>query len=79
MLRTTLHLHTAFRIVPADSGVTNCVNADSVSGPHAQASNCWDTPDLGTIRPLDPCVIRDGTVLMQLPPLTVAAATFGLG
>jgi len=50
-----------------------------VTGPHPDAKNTFEQPDLVTCRPLHGITVQDGRAQVVLPPLSVAAVSFKTG
>lgn len=53
-------------------------SAEIVTGPNAQAGNTFEQPQLICSQPFTHVQITEGRALAELPPLSVAALTFGL-
>lgn len=61
----------------AGTPLKNLESAEIVTGPHAQAGNTFEQPQLVRCKTFTDVQIQDGKAITQLPPLSVAALTFG--
>ncbi len=67
------------RIVLADRPISDLCSGELLTGPHAQAANSFEQPDAVIAHPLDGVEIVEGQAVVCLPPLAMAAMTFGIG
>jgi alpha-L-arabinofuranosidase len=65
-------------ITPAGMRLKSIRSAEMVSGPSASACNTFDRPDAIRIQKLNNIELTDPTATIRLPPLSVAAITFGI-
>jgi len=63
----------------ADRDITGLDSAELLTGPDAKAANSFDAPDVVCSRAFDDVVIRNGRAQIELPPLSLLAATLNLG
>jgi alpha-L-arabinofuranosidase len=63
----------------ADRDITGLDSAELLTGPDAKAANSFDAPDVVCSRAFDDVVIRNGRAHIELPPLSLLAATLDLG
>lgn len=62
----------------ADRDLVSLESAEVVTGPHAQAANSFECPDVVRSRPFTEVRLSGGRATIELPPLCVAAMTFTL-
>jgi alpha-N-arabinofuranosidase len=62
----------------SDRPISNLTNGDLLTGPSAKSANSYEHPDLVRTVPISGVTIEDGKARVTLPPLSVAAMTFGL-
>ena len=68
----------AVSIEPADLRLSGLASAEILTGPGAKSENTWAEPDLLAARPLADVRVREGAARLELPPLSVAAASLRL-
>jgi alpha-N-arabinofuranosidase len=68
----------AVRVKLVDHPIVVLDSAELLTGPDAKAANSFEQPDVITSRPFADVKIGGGEVSLELPPLSVAAMTFGL-
>jgi alpha-N-arabinofuranosidase len=66
-------------ILPADVRLEALEEAEILTGPDAKAANDWDAPDRVVSRPFDGVALTSGGARVELPPLSLLAASFRLG
>jgi alpha-N-arabinofuranosidase len=67
---------TTIQIAAAGVQIKSVKSAELVTGPSAAASNTFDKPNTICNQKLSKIKLDDGTAVLQLPPLSVAAITF---
>jgi alpha-N-arabinofuranosidase len=67
------------RIALADGDITGLESAECLSGSDPKEANSFEEPDLLRAMACDPLVLRGGDAWLELPPLSVTAATLSLG
>ena len=65
-------------IAPAGVRLKSIQSAELVSGPSASACNTFDRPDTINTQKLSNIKLTDQSAIIQLPPLSVAAISFGM-
>jgi alpha-N-arabinofuranosidase len=65
-------------LVPAGIRLKSVLSSDLVTGPSASACNTFDQPDLIHNRKLSKIKLSDQKAIIQLPPLSIAAISFGI-
>ncbi len=62
----------------ADRTIAALAGGEVLGGPGPKAENTWEAPDVVRSRVLEGVAVKRGTAVVQLPPLSFAAATFRL-
>ncbi len=65
-------------IVPDGIQIKSVQSSELVTGPSAAASNTFEKPDTIYNQPFNAVMLNNGNATAQLPPLSIAAITFGL-
>ena len=68
----------SIRVVLADHAVTALESAEILTGPDPKAANSYENPDGITPRSFDAVQVVEGQAQLELPPLSVLAATWRL-
>ncbi len=67
------------RVVVADRAILAVESAGCVTGPEARAANSFEQPSVVAARSFSAAGVADGAARLELPPLSVVAATLRLG
>jgi alpha-N-arabinofuranosidase len=66
------------RVELAGGAIASSEGGELFAGPGPKAVNSFEEPDVVTQRPLEGVKVEGGAATIELPPLSFAAATFGL-
>ena len=67
------------RVELAGGAIASSEGGELLTGPGPKAVNSFEKPDVVTQRPLEGVKVEGGAATVELPPLSLAAVTFGLG
>jgi alpha-N-arabinofuranosidase len=67
------------QVALADRPILGLESGELLTGPHAKAANSFEQPDVLTARPFADAKVVNGQAQLELPPLSVVAATWRLG
>ena len=68
----------AVRLEPGGINLRKVASAEIVTGPHARALNTFEQPGVVRAQAFQSVLLDEGKAQITLPPLSVAAVTFGL-
>jgi alpha-N-arabinofuranosidase len=75
LVKRSLTETATIEILPAGIPLHSVQSAEVVTGPHADAYNTFEQPNLVNIQPLQSVRLQDGNAVIQLPPLSATAVT----